>query len=608
MLNPKNFIKLIVTQLKPLISMGIQWWIVWMFVYCLYLQWFHLLTPFTWIAFFIHSLIFLNWFFTLVFCLELIRNYCSDRPLILKGIYPLIFLLFLLIWIVPLTASWIGFANWGMVITSDIIGVFISYFNEMRQISIVNSTPILILIILFLIAFCCYHFFRAEHLSKVIFPLSKNKILSQYINRILFLAILLSPLFIFDFTREKTIKIIKGSDPITSFLYANAKEKYFRIKSSQNKITDPNIGDSISINLNAPNVIIICLDALRQDRLSAYSNKKSSMSFLDSLIMSGFFQKIEQPYTNATSTVAAIYALLYSNYFIGGTTPRDRPSLAWLLHKAGYRNHFLLSGIHRAWYGLGNFYTNDADFYFEGMDSDHYGPNDDKILFEGLNKIKDYNGSPNFFYIHSMSSHVVGTKWQGYNKNQPDTYNIWEANTESQIQVYSNHYQNGVEQADLVVKLLLEELNKKGYLNHAIIWILADHGESLAEHDGLLGHAEKPWDEVIKIPMLMHNPDSSKLDLAIVAQLQDIAPTTIQMLGLPIPHKWNGRSILDHTAIRSFRIQGNESECQLLHDSIGVKEKYVLHYKDSLAFYYNLRVDSLMNLKLSPKHKPSWIQ
>jgi arylsulfatase A-like enzyme len=98
-----------------------------------------------------------------------------------------------------------------------------------------------------------------------------------------------------------------------------------------------------------------------------------------------------------------------------------------------------------------------------------------------------------------------------------------------------------------VIEQLFQWLDQKGYLKGALVMILADHGDGLAEHNGQRGHAfnGRLYQEFIRVPLLIYDePNAPYANLEWATQV-DIAPTIVSRLGLPVPPVWEGRSLLE---------------------------------------------------------------
>ena len=77
--------------------------------------------------------------------------------------------------------------------------------------------------------------------------------------------------------------------------------------------------------------------------------------------------------------------------------------------------------------------------------------------------------------------------------------------------------------------------------------MFGDHGEAFGQHDGNYGHTFFLYDENVRVPFIVAAPgaiDGPRRSRATVS-LVDVAPTIMDLLGLPIPGAYQGRSVLD---------------------------------------------------------------
>ncbi len=93
-------------------------------------------------------------------------------------------------------------------------------------------------------------------------------------------------------------------------------------------------------------------------------------------------------------------------------------------------------------------------------------------------------------------------------------------------------YDAEIRYMDGQVARLLEELERQGVLDDTIVCVIADHGESLGEHDfwdhGLL------WEEQLRVPFVLAGPGvpaGAAVDPRV--RLVDLAPTLAELFGLP---------------------------------------------------------------------------
>ncbi len=77
-------------------------------------------------------------------------------------------------------------------------------------------------------------------------------------------------------------------------------------------------------------------------------------------------------------------------------------------------------------------------------------------------------------------------------------------------------------------------------LKKTIFIFTADHGEGFFEH-GALSHNSGVYNEIVKVPLLVHLPQSDSAWKSTTAvSLMDIAPTILSIFGIKIPNNYEG--------------------------------------------------------------------
>jgi arylsulfatase A-like enzyme len=106
-------------------------------------------------------------------------------------------------------------------------------------------------------------------------------------------------------------------------------------------------------------------------------------------------------------------------------------------------------------------------------------------------------------------------------------------------------YDAGVRTADTGVAELVAALERMGLKERTALIILGDHGESLGEHGIYFDHYGL-YDEVLRPPLIIHWPGGPPAGrrIAALTQTQDLCPTVLQILGLPVPPGIEGRSLI----------------------------------------------------------------
>ena len=294
------------------------------------------------------------------------------------------------------------------------------------------------------------------------------------------------------------------------------------------------------------NVVLIIVDALRADHTQVYGYQRATTPFLKELVDTGRLQKVEFATSTCSGTFCGVMSILASRgvkHLMPGNF-----KLYDLLHDQGYRTYFLLSGSHFV-QGLNEAYGREMNLYFDGNDSRKYSSQDDRIIFEALDQVPNYTGTPAYFHIHLMSVHLFGIKQEAFNYYQPiaqrTDLSAMFLGKPGPFPMIVNTYDNSIMQADALIKQIFDVLRQKGYLQNSIVVILADHGEGLGERSQHgWGHGHWLYREFIQIPLLIYDESRDKYQNLKFATQMDVAPTIVDRLGLPVPECWRGTSLL----------------------------------------------------------------
>jgi arylsulfatase A-like enzyme len=116
---------------------------------------------------------------------------------------------------------------------------------------------------------------------------------------------------------------------------------------------------------------------------------------------------------------------------------------------------------------------------------------------------------------------------------------------DDEIQHIRGLYAGEAESVDFALGQLFETLERLGYYDDSIILLLADHGHPLADHGKFLKGADRLYNELLKVPFLLHLPGGRRGGTRIEAMVQyhDVLPTLFDLMGLAgETHDLHGRS------------------------------------------------------------------
>lgn len=464
-------------------------------------------------------------------------------------ILPLIYAIFSFSLIVLTVASAITFYFWLAPVNSILIRNFLFHFEHYTSLSFPRYSYFILFGLFILSIFIIALLYRSAGLSLKDtdkFPSDIKKRIGQLvIPGIVGLSILI-PVSVrnAEYFKSKFVSLKESfivHDPVLYTFYLALRRSQLRtIIATQEKEIDAQIQVSNSAG-NRKNVILITIDALRSDYVNEESKRRELMPFLDSLLENSNAEIYSRAYSNSNYSSTGLLSILEGR--VSDVMEEKGLSLQHFLGKAGYKNYFILSGSHAGFNHLDIRYGNHLDYYFEGPFSNRYTPDDDEIIFEGLEYLDLFSvEQPYFIWFHLMGVHYISERNPQLKKYYPDDYNIWATADTANALRYINNYKNGVFETDKRLRRILGQFTNKGELDNSIIVVTSDHGENLGEYPQL-GHSRDLTPEQLHIPLLIFDSDldSTEIIADFTSQL-DFPRLVISKLQLPIPTQWQRKA------------------------------------------------------------------
>ncbi|KFG70795.1 hypothetical protein JH26_02240 [Microvirga sp. BSC39] len=104
-------------------------------------------------------------------------------------------------------------------------------------------------------------------------------------------------------------------------------------------------------------------------------------------------------------------------------------------------------------------------------------------------------------------------------------------------------YLDSIAEADTLIGNLVNDLRDLKLLDETLIIVTGDHGEAFQQH-GSFGHGKGLYEEEVHVPLLLINPRlfPFRSTERVVGHI-DIAPTVLDVLAIPSPSEWQGKSL-----------------------------------------------------------------
>ncbi len=290
------------------------------------------------------------------------------------------------------------------------------------------------------------------------------------------------------------------------------------------------------------NVILITLDTTRADRMGFLGSKRKLTPNLDALARDGIV--FTRAYAQAPLTTPSHATILSGTYpqfhnvnMPSHPVPENLPFAPAILRGAGYRTAaFVGSIILQARNGIALGFDRGFDEYNAGFHStrpgeDRYSSNRRRAaeVVARAEKWVEKNGNePFFLWIHLYDPHAP------YDPPQPfaERFRL-------------NPYDGEIAYVDSVLGGFFDRLRAAKLFDDTLIAVMADHGEAFGEH-GELYHGLFLYDSTIRVPLLFKLPRQQSAGAIVDAQAQlvDVLPTILEIVGVARPSSIQGRSLL----------------------------------------------------------------
>jgi len=269
-----------------------------------------------------------------------------------------------------------------------------------------------------------------------------------------------------------------------------------------------------------PNIVLITLESTRADRLGFLGAKLKLTPALDGIARQSVI--FQQAYAHAPLTVASHATILSGTYpqtnqatEFGSPLPSSLPFLPELLHSRGYRTAAFVGSIEldpRQGFAPG--FDRGFDVYDAGFSRERRGI---EVESRAAAWLAANAQAPLFLWVHI---------------NDPGAS-------------VRPSYNSAVAAADAAAGKLIAALRARKLYDDALIVIAADHGESLGAH-GEETHGIFLYDETVHVPLLLKLPQDQMAGKAVHAHvgLVDVAPTILEVAGVPVPSQMQGQSLL----------------------------------------------------------------
>lgn len=383
------------------------------------------------------------------------------------------------------------------------------------------------------------------------------------------------------------------------------------------------------------NIILVSIDTLRADHLSCYGYQRKTSPNIDRIAAAGL--RFEHVFSQSPKTAPSHMTMLTSLYpevhWVHGEYKEhcfDKLNPAWktlaeILKENGYRTAAFTGGVQMT-KGFG--FERGFESFQENMlrlDAKSFDP--------ALNWLSKLKPEEHFFlFLHTYQVHDPYCPPRPFNKLYDPDYHGWIIDDWDEVtrladshQLFSRHnvfwggakngvngdqvnlalvsdrdakhmealYDGNINYADEMLGRFFAELKKRGLLGNekTLLIITSDHGEEFREHGDFLH--KKLFRETMEVPLVFYWPGrlpSGKV-IAGQARLIDLAPTLLDLAGIPAQPQMQGVSL------KAPMLEGQAVSLSAYSEDPFLRRDYAL--RSGLWMYYQMINDGKEELYLN---------
>ncbi len=291
--------------------------------------------------------------------------------------------------------------------------------------------------------------------------------------------------------------------------------------------------------LGQPSLVLILVDTLRADFTTPYGFAEDTSPELARWAERGVLFERDRAQSSWTKiSVASLLTSLWPRSH-GMREARDgladgAVTLAEVLHDAGYATYAVQTNgwLHQSF----GFQQGFDRYMFPKTGGDprlgqpSLWPHADRVVEEAGRLLDAHDPArPFFLYLHFMDVHEYAA---------PPHFKTFGTDSKGA-------YLAAIRWVDDAIERVRKQIAATGDLEQTLIVFVADHGEAFGEH-GVHGHARNVLTPVAWVPLVLRFPFRVEPPLRVATQVRnlDVAPTLLELAGVPVPDSFEGTSLV----------------------------------------------------------------
>jgi len=312
------------------------------------------------------------------------------------------------------------------------------------------------------------------------------------------------------------------------------------------------------------NIFIFALDSVRESILSQEVAPNISKIMKESRVYTNHI-------SGGNATRFGIFSLMYginSSYWFTFLNAQKGTVLFKVLSSLNYQTH-IFSATSTEWPEFRKTVYFDIQENISDKHSGRVYQKDEQLTVEFLEWTQTLDTTKPIFSFVFLDAPHSNSYPKTHRKFQPDKYGdvnyltVSEQDTEPLL----NQYRNAIYFDDELLGKMIDRLKEKGLYENSIIIITADHGQEFYEH-GNFGHNSSFNYEQVKVPFIMHLPDSQFKEIDTLSSHLDVVPTLLNYIGVTNEESdySNGYDLLSDKYDRKYTHIGSWNENVILTD------------------------------------------
>jgi len=364
------------------------------------------------------------------------------------------------------------------------------------------------------------------------------------------------------------------------------------------------------------NILVFVSDALRADHLSCYGYERETTPNIDEFAAE--HTKYENAFSPSTWTRSVAPSILTGTYpSIHGVKTlddfftADLPRWPEVLKDVGY-NTVGISAIGNVSSGIGfdrgfdqfiDLYRDETltsyrtestagDELLEHESGRVVFPTAEQVIERFEKEVLEQNGEEPFFaFLWTIDPHDPYQPPESFNEYTDPEYDgpidgtresLRRASTKDDFQRLINLYDSEIRYTDYAFQNLLDKLQRHDEFKDTMVIFAGDHGEAFGDHDGNVGHSHVPYEELMRVPIIIRYPHEQPKwnGNNELISLVDMMPTSLDYINVTNPINLD-RDISGRSALKQGRsaVYSETDYADVQNSFYAVRRKYMKYIK-----------------------------